>query len=171
MSKAQAENLARRILEEEACMIPVDVIAVAAKYGISVSSLELEDSVSGMLVIKGERAIIGVNSANHPHRQRFTIAHELAHYLLHRHKSDLFIDGASIYYRDDRSSKGTDFQEIDANAFAGELLMPKHSVKQMLREGPIYFFDEASICQMADFFQVSVQAMMIRLERLGLLTA
>lgn len=171
MSKAQAENLARQILEEGGYTVPIDVFAIASKYGISVSSLELEDSVSGMLVIRGNRAIIGVNSTNHPRRQRFTIAHELAHYLLHRDKSDLFVDGASVYYRDEQSSKGIRFQEIDANAFAGELLMPRQALKQIIGAGSIHFFDEVSLEDMAAHFQVSVQAMMIRLERLGLLTA
>jgi Zn-dependent peptidase ImmA (M78 family) len=47
-----------------------------------------------MLVVKGERGAIGYNSTHARVRQRFTISHEIAHYLLHTKKSG---EGAVVY--------------------------------------------------------------------------
>jgi len=47
--------------------VPIDVFAIVQGCGIAVHMLELEESVSGMLVIKGNKAAIGINSGNHMH--------------------------------------------------------------------------------------------------------
>lgn len=170
MSRARAERLACQILEAGNYEIPVDVRTIANSLGIIVHNLQLERSVSGMLVIQGESAAIAVNDTDSSPRQRFSIAHEIAHYLLHKEHADLFVDGASIYYRDASSSEGTRFQEIDANAFAGELLMPKNAVIKRLENQPLHVLDDDAIIELAHYFGVSIQAMTIRLDRLRLLT-
>ncbi len=170
MSRVRAERLARQILSMNAYDVPVDVTAIASSLDITVHSLHLDSSVSGMLVIQGERAAIAVNAEDPSPRRRFTIGHEIGHYLLHKNTADLFVDGASIYYRDTRSSEGTRFQEIDANAFAAELLMPRDKVVERLGTQPIHVLDDDAIMELANYFGVSVQAMTIRLDRLGLLT-
>ena len=65
--------------------VPVDVDSVAQSYGIEIRKDDVSDKLSGFLVrsTKGGNPIIGVNCKHHPNRQRFTIAHELGHYLLH----------------------------------------------------------------------------------------
>jgi Zn-dependent peptidase ImmA (M78 family) len=170
MSRVHAERLARGILETGGYDVPVDVISIANTLGIVVHTLPLEGSVSGMLVVQGELAAIAVNAADGSPRQRFSIAHEIGHYLLHRDASDLFVDGATIYHRDERSTKGTRFQEIDANAFAAELLMPRQILVERLDNQPLHVLDDDAIYNLAGYFGVSVQAMTIRLVRLGLLT-
>lgn len=57
-------------------------------------------------------------------RQRFTIAHELAHCCLHMADQD----GSHIEYRDEQADYN-DIKEREANIFAGELLMPTDTVK------------------------------------------
>src|SRR5690348_3700946 len=62
---------------------PVPVDEIARMLGAEVRYSPGNDNVSGALVRSPQGIVIGVNSAQHFHRQRFTIAHELAHFLLH----------------------------------------------------------------------------------------
>lgn len=170
MSK-RAQQKAHEILNRTERQFPVDVNAIAATYNIEVRMQPLEDSVSGVLVIKERHAIIGVNENHHPHRQRFTIAHELGHFFLHPTTSKIFVDAAPIFFRDETSSEGSQRQEIEANAFAAELLMPEDAMRQCLEQQPVDAFDENTIHKLASEFGVSKQAVIIRLTRLGLITA
>lgn len=77
----------------------------------------LGETVSGMLVVEDDRGAIGYNATHAPVRQRFTIAHEIAHYILHvkkSRKSQLFIDRSVTFRRDETSSTGDDNQEVEA---------------------------------------------------------
>ncbi len=171
MSASSAELKAREILDKAEAEIPVDVASLAEFLGVAIVEEDLEDSVSGMLIVKDERGgIIGVNANHHPNRKRFTVAHELAHYVLHRKKARVFVDAAPVFFRDDVSSEGTRSQEIEANTFAAELLMPKTDLVNQLDGQPVDAFDELSVRRLAARFEVSSQALTIRLTRLGLVT-
>ncbi len=137
---------------------------------MSVSEEELEDSVSGFLVIRDGRGIIGVNRRHHPNRKRFTVAHELGHYLLHGDDASVFIDSSPVFFRDDTSSEGTRVQEIEANTFAAELLMPAEILRERVGHHLIDIHDETSVRRLAAEFGVSAQALAIRLTRLDLIT-
>ena len=72
--------------------------------------------------------MIGVNSLHQVHRQRFTMAHECGHLLLHRGKR-VYIDHtfrvnsrALVNNRDGSSASATDPEEIEAKRFAAELV-------------------------------------------------
>lgn len=97
------------------------------------SSVNWVSGLSGVLIKSEGRAVIGANSAHAVTRQRFTIAHEIGRHVL-EHKGELFIDQTvrdrtvTIGRRDGRSSQGIDFQEIEANAFGAEILMPEDLV-------------------------------------------
>src|SRR5579859_3247614 len=99
----RARQAARLIYERDCNNIPADVAQIAREHGITVSAQPLDDTVSGVLVINDGRAVIGVNANHHPNRQRFTIAHEFGHYMLHRNTSSLFIDTALVFFRDEKS--------------------------------------------------------------------
>jgi Zn-dependent peptidase ImmA (M78 family) len=129
---------------------------------------DVEDSVSGMPVIKDDRSVIGVNQNHHPNRRRFTIGHELGHYVLHRKNAKVFVDASPVFFRDTTSSDGMQLQEIDANAFAAELLMPEDVVREYVGDQLVDVYDDATIRRLAARFEVSVQAVTIRLIRLGL---
>jgi Zn-dependent peptidase ImmA (M78 family) len=167
-----AQQIARNLLQKTENKLPVDILAIAKTYNIDVNEVQLEDTVSGVLVVKEGRAIIGVNKTHHPNRKRFSIAHELGHYFLHskNSNSEVFIDAAPVFFRDEHSSDGTEYQEIQANAFAAELLMPESLLKAELRNGPIDAFDDTALQRLASLFEVSIQALSIRLTRLGLIT-
>lgn len=172
----KAKRLAIKILkkyQQTLSFPPVDVEAIVKAEGVEVVEEDLEDEVSGLLVSKNGNHVILVNSDHYPNRQRFTIAHEFGHYLMHRDISNIFFDEALVFFRDKEASEGTKYQEIEANNFAAELLMPEYLLKQIIRENPVDAFDEREeslLYKTAKKFQVSVQALTIRLTKLGLIS-
>lgn len=165
------EDRAHDLLVRYNCLrrpVPLDILA--HRLGLRVQPALLGDEVSGVLVLDGEQGTIGVNSSQAPVRQRFTIAHEIGHYELHKSSSRLFIDKTySAFLRSDASSTGEDRQEIEANQFAAALLMPSDLVRSELERIVIDLADESSLASLAENFQVSRQAMSFRLANLGYL--
>ena len=119
-----------------------------------------------MLIRSDDKTVIGVNSLHHTNRQRFTIAHECGHLLLHKGK-DVHIDRSfRINRRDEVSSQAIDHKEIEANRFAAELLMPYDMIMSDLVEYDIDIEDEEELRGLADKYQVSVQALTHRITNL-----
>jgi Zn-dependent peptidase ImmA (M78 family) len=146
---------------------PVKVQNIASKLGILVRYEPFEQDISGVLYRDKDTTTIGVNAFHHPNRQRFTIAHEIGHFVLH--EIAIHVDkGFRIVLRDTRSSKATDRLEIEANRFAAELLMPedmfRRDVDRYLRD----FENESELNSLADRYQVSRQAMALRLRNFAL---
>lgn len=166
---AKAKRAALNLWREHGSAIPVDIGEIIRTEGIVLQEESLEDDVSGMLVIKDSQVTIGVNSCHHPNRRRFTMAHELGHYVLHRSSSNVFFDESLLFFRNQKSSEGTQRQEIEANNFAAELLMPEPAIRQRL-ENPIDAFNDKEVSSLASEFNVSSQALTIRLTKLGLLS-
>lgn len=140
---------------------PVDVHSLPKKLGISLRQAFLADGISGMIERVGSSFLITICATDPVTRQRFTLAHELGHYMLHRH---LIGDGID----DDRAYRSTQAgkyhntligpaEETEANKFAASLLMPADLVKTE-RSKPDF-----SVASMASLFQVSNHAMSIRL--------
>ena len=168
MAQGVAVSKAKETLDRVGSDVPIDVEAAARACGVTVLHQDLEDSVSGMLVIKDEHGVIGVNQNHHPNRRRFTIGHELGHYILHRRKAKVFVDASPVFYRDKISADGTETQEVDANAFAAELLMPENVVREYVGNQLVDVYDDVTIHRLAARFGVSTQAITIRLIRLKL---
>ena len=124
-----------------------------------------------MLFRDSARTVIGVNSFHAPVRQRFTIAHEIGHLLLHETRA-MIVD-THVYRRDETSSMGTKKEEREANRFAAELLMPsdfvERAVDDALSEDP-GITTKQLVSGLASAFQVSEQAMEIRLGNLNILS-
>ncbi len=147
--------------------VPVDDIAVA--LGARVRYSDLDEELSGMIYIREDTPIIGVNSRHHPNRQRFTIAHEIAHLVLHRDSliNQVHVDKRfPVLMRDASSATGTRLMEIEANRFAAELLMPSPFLDEMLRESGFDIDDEAPLNRWAKKFQVSRQALEFRIRNM-----
>lgn len=164
-------SLVGRTLEAHAIESPpVAVERIAAALGICVQYEPAENELSGFLLrdFIHRKAIIGVNDLHPENRQRFTIAHELGHYLLHEQEK-LHVDRRfQIQLRDGNSSKGESEEEKEANLFAAELLMPASFIQQDLAgvEG-LDLEDDAAIADLAKKYGVSTQAMTFRLAYLG----
>ena len=171
MSVERAAERARKILQEQRiATVPVDVERLAKRMGLRVIEEKLESEISGMLYREGESAVILINRDDAPVRKRFSIAHELGHYYLHANSS-VFVD-RRVRYRDSNSSQGIFREEIEANNFAAELLMPEAQVfheTTRLRARRFTLGDEELIEELAKRFQVSRQAMEVRLANLGAL--
>ena len=94
-----------------------------------------------MIYVNEGTPIIGVNALHHPNRQRFTIAHECGHLILHKPQitKEVHVDKAlasPMLMRDSVSAAGVDEMEIEANLFAAELLMPKAILAKALGNEP-----------------------------------
>jgi len=127
---------------------PVPVERVAELFSLKIVYYsKFPDSVSGAIIQEEGLNAIGVNS-NHPKvRQRFTIAHELGHYIM-GHDDTRIID--------DTFDKPTN-KEQEANKFAAELLMPRNMLKRDIEE------KEYDIPMLAKRYEVSEQAISVRL--------
>lgn len=93
-------------------------------HDLSVYSWDFGDNIDGIQTTEGNTTTIAYNKTKHPHRQRFTVAHEIGHLLLGHTKDDIPIDFDS-----------SDPEEIEANKFAAELLMPLAMLKQDITAG------------------------------------
>jgi Zn-dependent peptidase ImmA (M78 family) len=146
---------------------PVDVSTVAAACSARVVYEELDDDVSGFLLREQGSISIAINKQHPANRQRFTLAHEIGHLVLHADQGDrLWLDTA-YYYRDGSSSKGDQAAEVQANQFAAGLLMPEELVKAEVQNSP--HITEVDVMKLAMKFEVSERAMTFRLISLGLL--
>lgn len=154
--------------------IPIDPERVAKLCGIEVVKQTFSDGeVSGMLLREeGKPAIIGVNASQAPTRQRFTLAHEIGHWRLHPGRLITFDRPIRVNRRDNVSSMATDREEIEANAFAANLLMPEAAVRETLRAVPLKKRHDSDLSTewLAAQFEVSQAAMGFRLINLGLAT-
>jgi Zn-dependent peptidase ImmA (M78 family) len=167
------ELVFKLLRENDVLRPPVPVERIAKACGALVRKEGVDDDVSGFLYRnpQSKLAVIGANRLQHPNRQRFTVAHELGHLLLHS-GDDVHVDkGFSVKKRDERSAKGVDVEEMEANLFAAELLMPlnflDHDLKQV---GALDLQDEEKVSQLAQVYRVSNQAMAVRLTNLGYLS-
>jgi len=152
--------------------VPVPIEVVAHRLNLTTEASALGDRVSGMLVVENDRGAIGYNSSHARVRQRFTVAHEIAHFILHlkrNRRSQLFIDPFVIFRRDDNSATGNDRQEIEANRFGAALLMPATLVLKEIKKHALDLDDEDALAFLAKRFKISTAAMTYRLNALGLL--
>lgn len=165
---------AAKILKElqiETIPIPVDVVARKLGAELSYEPFEGQDDISGMLFREAGKIVIGINSAHAITRQRFTMAHEIGHLMMH--KGAMFVDKTLRLNRDAKSSLAIDPREIEANRFAADLLMPANLViaeaKKRLSKKP-NIKENSLVKELAVAFKVSGQAMEIRLTNLGVLS-
>lgn len=165
------EVQARRLLQDSGCYrLPVSVDAVAAHLGAKVSYEDFEDDLSGVVIVKDGKRAIGVNKHHHPNRQRFTIAHEIGHLVLHYQNSrnDLHLDKKWSYFR---AAGQSDKTEIEANRFAAELLMPATLLKDLVTSKNFDLDSDIHTSELARSLAVSEQALAIRLVDLKLASA
>lgn len=160
-----ADNLLKKYAIS-ACPVPVQRIAEGEGVGVFVDD-ELPPNISGYLARNENGAVIVVQEQHHPKRQRFSIAHELGHFLLHSPRDYRVSKDTHFVFRDEISGTGTVPEEIEANQFAAELLMPKAMVVKALESYTGLSFN-AAVNQLASDFDVSPHAMGIRLSVLGL---
>ena len=158
---------ATNLIQDINCVAPpVPVEAIAKKLGIELRYAPYNDGdLAGMLIWR-PKPIIAINSAHHKNRQRFTIAHEIGHYLLHADDGVHIDERMDILKRDATSSLAIDRREIEANQFAAELLMPRSMLMRKLSQNPLDIEDDQELIQLAKEYLVSAQAMTFRVANL-----
>jgi len=136
---------------------PVDVKKMAEDLGLKIFDFDqMPMGASGKLYPDQKSAAgwsIGVNVSDTYTRKRFTIAHEIAHFLLHSKDIRGGVIDDPLY----RSEYLSGAQETQANKFAADILMPYALLQQMAQKGIV------QIDELARRFGVSTQAMSIRL--------
>ncbi|WP_111308564.1 ImmA/IrrE family metallo-endopeptidase [Confluentibacter sediminis] len=143
----------------------IDVKKICKSCGVDVKPENLDVDVSGLFVIKQKGAYIRYNNNEAPLRQKFTIAHEFGHFVLHK-DTPLFISkNDKIMYRNLESSTGEIQREREANSFAASLLMPRKFIIEEINKTPKKIKNPVS--HLAKTFGVSEQAMTFRLANLG----
>jgi hypothetical protein len=155
MSDAQ-----KAIIDAHTSSVPVRVGMLAKDLGLEVVLAGLSPNISGLIEPSASAAsgfIIKVNKYESDERQRFTIAHEVAHFLLHRdHIKNGVVD--NVMYRSSLSSR----KETEANKLAADILMPNPLVLKEL-EAIGGKRDEIAAVALARKFKVSAAAMKVRL--------
>lgn len=149
---------ARRLIDAAHEELPVKLSALAKQLGVRLIASTLPAGISGELRPSADGVwAISINRHDSSRRQRFTVAHELAHYLLHRDQIGGGIKEDALY-----RSGLSDAREAEANRLAAEILMPSNLVQQRLREHGGSASEEV-VAKLAVEFGVSEAAMAIRL--------
>lgn len=160
-------NIRQKYLKQ----LPVPIIAIAHDLGLRVFESEnFRETESGSIKKENSDFHIYVNEADPPARKRFTIAHEIAHFLLHRnylkdikeHVDEVKLpigNGSLNRAKVSLQSQSQKKLEIEANKFAAELLMPEAAFKNA--------WDKANqIDDVAETFDVSPSAASFRAKEL-----
>jgi len=176
-TKSNIRSLVESLLKQASVKSPpVPVDLLIRRQGIEIVRKNLDDDTSGFVYVdpKTDDAVIGLNVSHSKTRQRFTLAHELGHFMMHKSSGGhLHVDDRDFFvrFRTKHSREGLDIQEIEANAFAAELLMPTRFLEQdvkQIKDG-VSVSEEKSIRIMANRYGVSLQALLFRLANQGLL--
>lgn len=145
---------------------PIDPRSIAEWLGVVIVEEEVE-GCDGCVVMENDMAGILVNAAiSSEGRKRFTVAHELGHFSLHKQKISFRretlheIENPLREMRDPTTQR----METEANAFASELLMPDDSVVAQYARGVPSF---EAIEEMASRYLVSMTAAAVRLVKLS----
>lgn len=160
LKKVSREHQA--ILNQYLSEYPVRLGELARALGIvSIRVSSMRTGVSGQIMKEGDHYVIRVNRNEARERQRYTIAHELAHYLLHKEIIDSLPDGITdnVLYR----SGAPERIEFEANRLAAEIVMPMHLIEEKLKNEFNGVVTDATIESLAAAFAVSKAAMEIRL--------
>jgi Zn-dependent peptidase ImmA (M78 family) len=153
---------AKSLLEKWMVLEPreIDLEVIAAELNVVIVERENIGSAA-RLVSSGTSGIITLDKGLHEAgRKRFAVAHEIGHFLLHRARSPLKMCEESDFFEWHTDSTA----EIEANAFAVELLMPAQLFKAQCQAGTPSL---SRVSELAELFQTSLTATAIRFVELS----
>lgn len=148
------------IIKSNQSNCPVPIVKLANDLGIAVYSTSFKNNISGAILKKDGKYVIYVNEKDNKNRQRFTIAHEIAHFILHKDIIDNDLNGnltdikAGVMYR----SRLSNVYEKQANRLASEILIPLKLLRDLLIK------NTTNTSELANLFQVSEEGIRIRLK-------
>lgn len=123
----RAEDIALRYMRESP---PTDLMGLASELGIKIQYESLGET-AGKIEKVGQTYVVTLNSDHGENRQRFTLAHEIAHFMKHRKQLEAggIVDNA--LYR----SLLPEPMEWEANRYAAQLLMPLSAMQKLWKQG------------------------------------
>lgn len=133
----------------------IDIELIANFFDISVKRKKLDGSSARLLCVKGSASITISNSEQYTPRIRFSIAHELGHYFLHRGAKNIFSCSESNMH--DWNNNNI---EAEANLFAANILMPYHIFKESIK---LKDYNIKLVANLSNEFSTSISATLIRI--------
>jgi len=157
LAREKATNILSMYQINEA---PIDVEFIAKQLSFEVHLFSFPDEISAAIKTIGSLKVIGVNDKHPKARQRFSVAHELGHYLSGHEEFDedkrAFVDPSKKFLNPQFR------QEEEADEFAAELLMPESLLTQDV------LTNHLDLPELVKKYEVSEQAMTIQLVNLKL---
>ena len=150
--------------------VPIPIVAIMKSLNFQVVAGELKDEISGIIGIDDDLAknfksskVIAINNKDNVGYQRFTMAHELAHYLF-----DFDVSNQIVYYNTYNTFEDENEEERRANYFAANLLMPEKKFKKEFDTVVIKNNLYVTVEKLSQIFQVSGEAVRRRISELSL---
>lgn len=159
--------------------LPIDLDLVVKHLALQVlDDISLQEKgVIGQICFKDGKGIVRINPAENTYepRRRFTLAHEIGHFCLHKDAKDGFVDSRKTM---SRSESYWDRYESEANSFAAALLMPEETivpkglkiVNMLTKDSDGMVSKEEFTDRMARAYDVSRVSMEYRLKKLRVFT-
>lgn len=141
----------------------VDIYAIAQGLGCKVEEVDFNDATVSAQVLRDKEIdngyVIQIARNDPPRRKKFSVAHEIAHIVLHDDGKNKFIEQRrpiADYPQD------VAYKEIQASMLAAAILLPDQQVRQAWQASK-------SVDEVAEMFNVSYKAAFNRLDNLNLL--
>lgn len=146
-ARTLARDLIKQVgIDSPPVMLKTLVAFLRTEHHIEIIPWDFSNNTDGIQVTEGHQITIGYNRNQHRHRQRFTVAHEIGHFMLgHTHT------GSLVDLKSDKNA------EIEANQFAAELLMPLKFMKAFIA------LKKYNAIDLAKLFDVSEESIWWRL--------
>lgn len=157
---ALAEKCAAKLVSDYGYVLPpVDPEAIAETLGVRVLYADFgahKEMISGLIQFQNDSATILINAAESANRKTFTIAHELGHFMMHKEwaKGPNYVLPRRNGYAVTKPN-----EEVEADAFAANLLVPKAMLKK--------YATSASVFELSKIFVVSEAVINNRLKAIG----
>lgn len=151
-------ELASHLLDRLGIQGKPDLVQLARRIGLRIQEVDAE-AFEGSLVraLDGPKGIIAVKQSIREHsRKRFTIAHEIGHYVIPGHRT---LENVCTSKMVESWQKGLSHSELEANEFAVELLLPARYVREALRLNDPSL---GTIGKVANQFETSLTATTLR---------
>jgi Zn-dependent peptidase ImmA (M78 family) len=147
MRTSYIRRVTKELIEKHHYQPPIPVEDLVTKFGLTIREVSTELEIDAKLDASKKRIIINCRQTN-PFRRRFSVAHELGHFVLNHHIKPWEFEDPET---------GHSFIEQEADEFAGSLLLPQHLLTEHLKK-------RVPLDKIQAQFQVSKQALWVRLE-------